>query len=209
MLNISIRKENPDLDWLLKKEEMKMKAIFIDRDGTLNIDKGYIHKIEDFKLQPFVREGLKLLQDDGYKLFIISNQSGINRGIFTQQEMALFNAELLGHLPGIRIAKLYFCPHTPDENCPCRKPKTYNLEKAIKEYHLDRKSSWVIGDQTTDIKMANDAGLKSVLVATRYQGPDKFYKATPTYKAENILEAAELIVHGKIIPKKGLKRWMH
>jgi D-glycero-D-manno-heptose 1,7-bisphosphate phosphatase len=171
-----------------------MKAIFCDRDGTLNFDAGYTHKREDFKPMPFIYEGLKMLQDESYRLFIVSNQSGIGRGMFTVNDMALFNAELIHHLKDVRITKILFCQHAPEDNCSCRKPKTEMIERVIKEYKIDRESSWVIGDMTSDIQMAKDAKLRSMLVLTGCKGEDGRYDAKPDFKAENMLEAAKVII---------------
>lgn len=174
-----------------------IKAILLDRDGTLNFDPGYVHKVKDFKPQPFVKEGLKLLQDNSYIIFIVSNQSGINRGYFTQEDMMHFNAELLSYLNSIRIKKLYFCPHRPNENCNCRKPETGLAKKIFKEFDIDKSKSWVIGDMTTDAQFAKNIGLKSILVLTGYKGTDGRSDAQPTYIAENMLEAAEKIINEK------------
>ena len=100
------------------------KSIFIDRDGILVEDLGYVHKIEDFKLIPNAIEGLKLLKN--YKLFIITNQSGIARGIYKVEDFLKFNNHLIKELKrhNIKIEKTYYCPHKPEDNCNCRKPKT-------------------------------------------------------------------------------------
>lgn len=171
-----------------------IKAVFLDRDGTLNKDPGYVFKPEDCVLQPRVKEGLKLLQDNGYKLFIVSNQSGIARGMFSVQDMAMFNAQLLSLLPGIRISKFYFCPHAPDDDCGCRKPSTQSIDHAIKEFGIDRSKSWVIGDMTTDLKMAEDAKLKGILVLTGAKGLDGRCKIKPKFKAQDMFEAAKRII---------------
>jgi D-glycero-D-manno-heptose 1,7-bisphosphate phosphatase len=171
-----------------------MKAIFLDRDGTLNRDLGYTHKTEDFCLLPSVKEGLDLLKQAGYSFFIITNQSGLGRGLFSMQDMAMFNATLLNHLPGIIIKRIYFCPHSPEDECACRKPKTKHIDLAVKEFNVDRSQSWVIGDATCDIKMAKDAKINSVLVKTGCAGTDRKYFCKPTIEAYDMLDAAKRII---------------
>lgn len=170
------------------------KAIFLDRDGTLNEDSGYVYKLEDFKLMPLVKEGLRLLQQEDYKLIILSNQSGINRGIFTEQDMARFNAKLLDSLGDVRISKIYVCPHKPDEGCNCRKPGVLNVQKAILEHKLDISKCWIMGDATSDIKLAENCHIKSILVLTGKAGKDGRFCVHPTCVAENMLDAAKRII---------------
>ena len=103
--------------------DKKNKAIYLDRDGCLNEDQGYVHKVEHFKLLPGVVEGLKKLSGE-FIFFIITNQSGIGRGIHTENDMHNFNGKLLSELKeeGIEIKKVYYCPHIPEDLCGCRKP---------------------------------------------------------------------------------------
>ncbi|MCR5587732.1 MAG: HAD family hydrolase, partial [Lachnospiraceae bacterium] len=122
------------------------KAVFLDRDGTINVEKNYLYKIEDFVFLPGVIEGLKLLQDAGFLLIIITNQSGIARGYYTEEDFKILNNWMLNKLAenGINITKVYYCPHLPDakieeyrRDCDCRKPKLGLFYRAIKEYNID------------------------------------------------------------------------
>ena len=117
------------------------KAVFIDRDGVITEDPGYVHKLEDFKLISNSVEGLKLLKN--YKLFIITNQSGIGRGIYKQEDFLGFNNHLMKELEkhNIKIEKTYYCPHKPEDNCDCRKPKTRFLKDAEKDFNIDLKTN--------------------------------------------------------------------
>ena len=118
-------------------------AVFVDRDGVLVEDKGYVHKLEDFRMIPNAAEGLRLL--GGYKLFIITNQAGLGKGIFTMEDFNKFSSHLLKELGkhSIKIEKMYFCPHKPEDNCECRKPKTKLIKDAEKEFNIDLSKSFM------------------------------------------------------------------
>ncbi|MBI2151944.1 HAD family hydrolase, partial [Candidatus Woesearchaeota archaeon] len=141
-------------------------AIFLDRDGVLVEDIGFHYKIEDFKLTPNAVEGLKLLKN--YKLIIITNQSGIGRGYYTMKDFKIFNDYLIDELKkhSIKIEKTYVCPHKPEDNCECRKPKTKLIKDAEKDFNIDLKNSYMIGDKNIDVEMGHNAGCKSILVLT-------------------------------------------
>ena len=168
------------------------KSIFIDRDGILVEDLGYVHKIEDFKLIPNAIEGLKLLKN--YKLFIITNQSGIARGIYKVEDFLKFNNHLIKELKrhNIKIEKTYYCPHKPEDNCNCRKPKTKFLEDAEKEFDIDLKKSFVIGDRKSDFEMGKNAGCKTIHVLTGF-GIKAKNDVKPDYFAKDLLDAAKWI----------------
>lgn len=171
------------------------KAIFLDRDGTLNVDNGYTHKVEDFQFHDKVIEGLKLLK--GFKFFIITNQSGINRGFYKEEHMHEFNNHLINELKkhNIKIEKVYFCPHTPEENCDCRKPNIKFIKEAEKEFNISLKDSFVIGDHDYDIKMGKDAGCKSIYLLTGHgEKHKKELKIKPDFIANNMLEAVKWIL---------------
>lgn len=171
------------------------KAIFFDRDGVLNYDPGYVHKIEDFKLLPGVIEALKLLKN--FKFIIITNQSGIGRGYYTEQDFHKFNNRLTEELKkeNIIIEKTYYCPHEPEENCNCRKPKVKFIKQAEKEFNIDLKNSFVIGDHPSDIEMGKNAKCKTIYLLT---GHGKKHKDKLTQKpdliANNLLETARWII---------------
>ncbi|NOZ80515.1 MAG: HAD family hydrolase [DPANN group archaeon] len=151
------------------------RAIFLDRDGTLNEETMYAHRIEDFRLLPGVIEGLQKLRDAGYLFFIITNQSGIGRGIFSEKEMHRFNDHLLSVLKqeGIRIEKVYFCPHHPEEGCDCRKPSPRYVFEAAKDFSIDLAGSYMFGDHRSDMLLARNAGIRSVFLLTGH-GKEEF-----------------------------------
>ena len=170
------------------------KAVILDRDGVLNKDPGYVHKIEDFELYPDVMAALKLLK--GFNLFIITNQSGIGRGFYTEEDFHKFNDHLINKLrkEGIEIKETFYCPHHPDEECSCRKPGTKFINDAAKKYNLELKRSFVIGNHPHDIEMGHKAGLKTVYMLTGHGKKHlKDLKHKPDFTTEDILEAAKWI----------------
>lgn len=151
------------------------KAIFLDRDGVINKDLGYVYKIEDFIFFKGVFEALKIFKKMGYSIIIVTNQSGIARGYFSDAEYQLLTREYLKILfdNGIEITACYHCPHHPDfsaipyNNCECRKPNKGMFTKAIKEFNLDVNNSIAIGDKIRDLKPAHDLGiLKKYLISS-------------------------------------------
>lgn len=185
---------------------MTDKAIFFDRDGVLVKDPGYVHKLEDFKLYNGVIKSLKKLKE--FKLFIITNQSGIGRGYYTLNDFNGFNNHLIDLLnkDDINIIKTYYCPHHPEDNCDCRKPSNKFLMEAACEYHLDINSSFVIGDHPSDIEMASKSGCKSILMLTGH-GKKHFNilqekRLTPNFIAKNIKQAVDYVLEKDILNKK-------
>ena len=177
--------------------EMKSKpAIFLDRDGTINKDIEYLHEPEKFQLIPNAIPGLKKMQDMGFRLIIITNQGGIGLGYFTKEDFYNVNRKMfrLFSKDGIKIDKIYFCPHNVTENCTCRKPKTGLIEQAKKDLNPDMDQSFMIGDKTADIQAGKNAGLKSILVRTGKAGQDKEYQIKPDFIAKDLLDAASWIL---------------
>ena len=143
------------------------KAVFVDRDGTLNYDNGYTHKISDLKIYEDMVPLLKGYYDRGYIIIVITNQSGINRGYYSVEEMKEFNNKLAEVFIkyGIKIEDFFYCPHTPEEACNCRKPETGLIHMAVKKYNIDINSSIIIGDsESTDGKLASRLGIKFIKV---------------------------------------------
>mgnify|MGYP001597581546 FL=1 len=169
------------------------KAVFFDRDGVLVEDSGYVHKIEDFKLVKNAVEGLRLLKN--YNLFIITNQSGIGRGIYAIEDFLKFNNRLLEELEKnrIKIEKTYYCPHKPENNCDCRKPKTKFLKEAEKQFNINLKKSFVIGDRKSDFEMGKNAGCKTIHILTGY-GVNAKKEVSPDYFAKDLVDAAQWII---------------
>ena len=154
------------------------KAIFLDRDGTINFDTGYINKVEDLEFIDYAILGLERMQSLGYQLIIVTNQAGIAKGKFTEEDYFAFRNEMHRRLKEKRviISAEYFCPHHIEGtiekykiDCDCRKPKTGMLERAAKEKNLDLKKCWVIGDTSSDILAGKNAGCRTIQVLTGNQ----------------------------------------
>jgi len=139
-----------------------MKAVFLDRDGVINVDKGYIYKIDDFEFKEDIFELLKFLQKKGFSLFIITNQSGIGRGYYTLKDFEKLNNYMIEELKkkNINIKEVAFCPHHPSDNCECRKPKPGMILKLMEKYKIDIETSILIGDKMSDIQAGQNAGIK-------------------------------------------------
>lgn len=180
----------------------KFPAIFLDRDGTLNEEVGYLNHISRLKILPGVPKALRILQDAGFKLFVVTNQSGPARGYFPKELVYEIHREIEKRLKryGVKIEEFFVCLHHPDENCPCRKPKTGLLERAFSNYHLDKDKSFVIGDRLIDIELAKNFGLRGILVLTGYGRGEAEYllpqkSIKPDFIAENLLSAANFILN--------------
>lgn len=144
------------------------KYIFLDRDNTIIEDKGYTHKIEHLKFLPGVVSGLKRLQNLGYKFIVISNQAGIARKYFSREDADRLNNELISRLSGhgIKIEKIYICPHHPDITgpCSCRKPSPGLALKAAKEFNINLSNSYFIGDKDSDIELGYNCKGTTILI---------------------------------------------
>jgi D-glycero-D-manno-heptose 1,7-bisphosphate phosphatase len=143
-----------------------MKVIFLDRDGVINKDIGYVHKIKDFEFIDGVFDSCRDLINLGFELIIITNQSGIGRGYYTVDDFVILNKWMLNEFQkaGIKILEVLFCPHKPEDNCKCRKPKTGMLDFANQKYKVDKMNSWLIGDKETDIMAATNFGIKNTIL---------------------------------------------
>ena len=139
------------------------KAIFLDRDGTINVDCGYVYRVEDLALLPGAAEAMKMFQERGFLLIVITNQSGVGRGYFTMDDVAVFNhaldEELARH--GVKIDDYFICPHGPEDGSECRKPLPYLVQKAIEKYDIDANESYMFGDKKSDVECGESAGVKS------------------------------------------------
>lgn len=142
------------------------KAVFLDRDGVINIDKSYVYKIEDFTFCEGVFEALKHFQTLGFLLIIVTNQSGIGRGYYSENDFEILSSWMKNELlkKGIRIDAIYHCSHAPEANCECRKPKSGMFRRAIKDFDIDVTQSWMIGDKPSDIEAAKGVGIDNTVL---------------------------------------------
>jgi len=183
------------------------KAIFLDRDGTINVEKDYIYKSEDLVFEEGTIEALKTFKNLGYILIVVSNQSGIARGYFTEEDLNIFNNNMNEILKknGVEITEFYCCPHHLDgigeykKVCECRKPNNKMIEDAIKKYNIDREKSYMIGDKTSDIGAGIKSNLKTVLVKTGYglKDMEKIDK-NETLVCENLKDFSEVLKREKL-----------
>lgn len=179
----------------IEKPEAKP-AVFLDRDGTLIESVEYLHEPEKVKLLPGVVDGLKALQESGYRLIVTTNQPGIGLGYFTVEQFFKVNKEMLRQISehGILIDKIYFSPDSKAAGSNYRKPRTGMIERAVRELNVVLESSYVIGDTTTDVAFAKAAGCKSILVETGAEGKDGLYDVNPDYTAPNFENAAQVVL---------------
>ncbi len=184
------------------------RAVFIDRDGTISEEVGYINHPSRFRLFSYAAEAIKHLNDNGWFAMLVTNQAGVARGYFSEEMIqtvhAALNAELDRH--GAKLDAIYYCAHHPSVgeppyrfDCDCRKPKPGLITRAAKDFEIDISESWMVGDRYSDIELARNAGLKSAFVLSGYgRGEWEHQRGGWTQKpdlvAENLLEAVQLIV---------------
>lgn len=188
----------------LEQIRTKTKAVFLDRDGTIIVDKEYMHKTEDLEFIPGAIEAIKKLNQSGYLVIVVTSQSGIGRGYFSEADYHKFNQHFLEQLlkNGAKINSTHYCPHHPTKakgeylkDCECRKPKTGMILKAKKLHDLeDLSNCWAVGDKTSDAKMGENAGCKSIIVQTGKAGLDGECQINPAYRAKDLLDAALFIL---------------
>lgn len=141
----------------------KIKALFLDRDGVINYDPGYVYRIEDFEFMPGIFEALAGFMALGYEIFVVTNQSGIGRGYYSEDDFAKLSKYMIDEFKsyGVEIKKIYHCPHTPSDDCNCRKPKPGMILQALDEFNISLKDSLMIGDKPSDLESARRAGVES------------------------------------------------
>lgn len=145
-------------------------AVFFDRDGVLNVEKGYVYKKEDFIWMPGAIEAIKFLKQNNYYVFVVTNQSGIARSYYTDADVELLHDYMQNELAehGAKIDKFYYCPHHPEitGECFCRKPNPGMIIKAMEEFSVAKDKSFLLGDNNRDVEAANNAGIGGYLFKT-------------------------------------------
>jgi histidinol-phosphate phosphatase family protein len=180
--------------------------VLFDRDGTLNVDRGFIRSAAQIELYPGTGAALRRLREAGFRLAILTNQPVLARGEATEDDVAAIHRRIEWKLgeEGAYVDGIYVCPHHPDRGfpgerselkieCDCRKPATGLFDAARRELDLDPARSWMIGDTTRDIELARRAGLRSILVLTGQAGRDGLFPCVPDYVAKDVVEAAAFI----------------
>jgi len=190
-----------------KNLKNRQRAIFLDRDGTMNVSKGFISNADDLELIPGTIETIKAINKSGALAIVITNQPVIARGECSFEELHNIHNKLktlLGE-KGAFVDDIFYCPHHPDKgfegeipelkfDCECRKPKTGMIDEAVKKYNIDLSKSYMVGDSTMDLELARNAGVKSVLVDTGFAGNDGKYDRSCDIEAKDLLDAVEKII---------------
>jgi len=183
------------------------KAVFLDRDGTINEEVGYINHASRFKIFSYAFDSIQILNELGFKVIVITNQSGLARGYFDEQLLSHLHRQLLEQAEKnkAKIDKIYFCPHHKDgvvekykKDCDCRKPKPGMLFKARNDFNLSLEDSYLIGDRYKDVQFALKNNVKAIFVKTgygigEYMHQSQNWPVKPDFICENLLEAAQLI----------------
>ena len=172
-------------------------AVFLDRDGVINVDHGYVSTWERFEFLPGVPDALRALQDAGYLLIVVSNQSGIGRGYYCEADVESLNqavAQHLGNTVGVTLSEFYHCPHHPTEaegefrrQCDCRKPAPGMIRQAVLDHGIDLKTSLLVGDKDSDIEAGRAAG-----VARLFKVVDSPQTATPAGDVQLVIGLSEV-----------------
>ena len=188
---------------------MANKAVFLDRDGTLIEEVGYLSDVEQFNLLPRVGKAIRLLNQHKLKTIVLTNQSGVARGYFPESIVHLIHQKMQDFLKmeEAHLDGFYYCPHHPDEKCECRKPGTGLVKKAVEDLNLDCSRSYMVGDRGIDIELAYLVGAKGILVLTGYGEGEwkefgKGWKAKPSYVAPDLYEAVQWILRQESLKQK-------
>ena len=183
------------------------KAVFLDRDGTLVVEKDCLRSADELELLPGAGEAVRLLNHHGWRVVVVTNQPVVAKGWASEEEVRRMHHKmemLLGDEHAF-VDRIYYCPHHPEKGfagerpelkmaCDCRKPGIGMVEQGRQALHIDLSQSWLIGDSTTDMRTARKAGLRSILVATGHGGRDGKYDAAPEFTCENLLDAVRLLL---------------
>lgn len=179
---------------------MKRWAVFLDRDGTINVEKNYVHRVQDWEWIPGAPEAIRLLNSAGATVLVVTNQAGIARGLYDQDAVRVLHEFVSDDLEkfGARIDGFYFCPHHPeygsDRVCSCRKPLPGLIYEAAKDWNLDLSRSYLVGDKRSDIEAATAACVKPILVLTGYGSQEATFVGDDVLVVPDVLEAVKRIV---------------
>ena len=190
---------------------MKRPAVFIDRDGTISEEVGYINHPSRFRVFPYSAEAIRILNESGWLAILITNQAGVARGYFSEDVIHRVHDQLTRDLQNesAKLDAIYYCAHHPSVgeppyrfDCDCRKPKPGLIQQAAKDFEIDLEASWMAGDRYSDVELARNAGLRSAFVLSGYGRGELEYQSSkwqhqPDLVCENLLEAVKSIVnHG-------------
>ena len=187
---------------------MKRPALFMDRDGTVSEEVGYVNHPSRFRVFPYSADAIKLLNDNGWLAIVVTNQAGVARGYFAEDVIIQIHDQLRHDLEtaSAKLDAIYYCAHHPSVgeppyrlDCDCRKPKTGLIDRAAKDFEIDLERSWMVGDRYGDIELARNAGLHSAFVLSGYGRGEWEYqrsawKLEPEVVAETLLDVAKIII---------------
>lgn len=186
----------------------KAPAVFVDRDGTINEHIEYLSDPAKFIEIPDSFKALKRIHDLGYRVIIVTNQPGIGLGYFSKEDFFAVNREMMkqASAAGCSIDKIYFCPHSKAENCECRKPNPFFIQRAERELNIDLSKSFVIGDMTSDLQLAKNAGCEGILVRTGRGGADGMFQVSADITVDNLRGAADMLERRGPVAVSGASR---
>jgi D,D-heptose 1,7-bisphosphate phosphatase len=171
-------------------------AVFLDRDGTINRDVNYCPSVKEFEILPGVPDAIRLLNQHGFKVIVITNQSGIARGLFTENTLSQIHEHMNKVLAQNKayIDGIYYCPHHPDDSCDCRKPKPKLILQAAKEHNIALGFSYMIGDHPKDVAAGKNAGCKTIWLDNNSSNAANLGPVSAEYNASNLLDAVKWII---------------
>ena len=179
------------------KCEKKKPAVFLDRDGVLSEEKSYVCALQDLTVFPYTKECVEKIKEKGYLAIVITNQSGVARGLFWEKVLQEMNSYLIKE---IGVDAVYYCPHHPQgkiekyrKECNCRKPRTGMIEQACKDFSIDMERSYIVGDRASDILLGQNAGITTVLVESGYGTERLEQEVTPDYIKKDLREVIALL----------------
>jgi D-glycero-D-manno-heptose 1,7-bisphosphate phosphatase len=181
--------------------ELKRRAVFLDRDGTIAEEVGYANHISRFVVYPFAATAIRRLNEAGLPVIVVTNQSGVARGFFPESLIGRMHEKMVEELAagGAHVDGMYYCPHIRDDQCSCRKPLPGMLEQAAREHNLEISGSVLVSDRYNDIQMGHENGCRTILVLTGYgRGDYEWNRAKwprqPDHVVENLADAVEIIL---------------
>ena len=190
--------------WPLPESRSLRPAVFLDRDGTIADEVGYLNHLSRFRMFPFAAAAIRALNQRGLPVIVITNQSGVARGYFPESLVHAVHDRMTQELTaaGARLDAVYYCPHQGQDACDCRKPKPGLLHRAAREHALDLRRSFVVGDRYSDVELAHSVGARAILVRTGYgagevQWHSAKWPAPPDFVAEDLSAAVEWILDQK------------
>ena len=188
----------------MPEKQFLRRAVFLDRDGTISEEMGYVNHVERFQIFPYSAEAIRQLNQADIPVIVVTNQSGVSRKIFPETLVHEVHKKMVAELAkgGAWIDAIYFCPHKKDDACDCRKPHPGLMERAAREHGLDLAASWIVGDRYGDLEMGHAAGARGILVKTgygrgEYELHHESWARQPDALVENLSEAVRLILKNR------------